>query len=93
MDYIAGGNRTDIAAEVWAWAVANGGNQLLRLAVCGYEDGREVPPGWEAVPWKANKGYQQTEAGRQNRHREMIWYSPHCVPALRINFFNILERA
>lgn len=75
MEYSAGGNRTDIAADVWRWSVENGDNPLLRIAVCGYEDGRDVPAGWSVMNWKARKGYQTSTV---NSHREVVWFSPHC---------------
>ena len=82
-DYSAGGNADkDIAAAVWAWAQANGDDPLLRIAVCGYDDGRATPPGWSALRWTARKGYQaEGGASADKPQREMIWFSPHCVPA------------
>lgn len=77
MDYNAGGNDTgNIASDVWKWAIENGNDPLLRIAVCGYADGREVPQGWAEMKWKARKGYQKDTT---NSHRETIWLSPHCV--------------
>lgn len=77
MDYRAGGNNNgDVASEVWRWALENGNNPMLRIAVCGYEDGREVPDGWSKLNWKARKGYQ---ADTTNSYRETVWLSPHCV--------------
>jgi hypothetical protein len=79
-EYSAGGNGDTVLAQaVWQWAVENGNNPLLRVAVCSYEDGRELPPGWFAVPWKANKGYQLTNKAKENPHREIIYFSPHCL--------------
>jgi DNA adenine methylase len=77
VDYAAGGNRDgDIAADVWTWAIENGTNPLLRIAVCGYDDGRAVPAGWTVMRWKARKGYQVSNA---NPRRETVWFSPHCI--------------
>ena len=79
-EYSAGGNGDkSLAWDVWQWAIENGNNPLLRIAVCGYEDGREMPPGWFAVPWKARKGYQLSDEAKENPHREIIWFSPHCL--------------
>lgn len=81
-EYSAGGNGDgQIAADVWDWAVANGNDPLLRIAVCGYEDGRAIPPGWSALRWTARKGYQVTEDAVQNPRREVVWFSPACVGA------------
>jgi len=77
MEYSGGGNQDKaISAEVWAWALENGDNPELRIAVCGYDDGRAIPPGWTAMRWKARKGYQ---VSTENSEREMIWFSPHCL--------------
>lgn len=71
---------TDVFPAVRAWAIANGDNPLLRIAVCGYEDGVVWPDGWEAVRWKAPGGYgsQGNGRGRANAGRETIWFSPFC---------------
>lgn len=81
VDYAAGtGN---VAAEVRAWAVENGDNPLLRIALCGYagEHDELWAAGWEAVRWKARGGYgsQSNGRGRENAARETIWFSPHCL--------------
>jgi hypothetical protein len=64
------------------WALANGDDRRLRLALCGYDD-EHVMPGWECVEWKARGGYgSQRKAGRdknENCRRERIWFSPHCL--------------
>jgi DNA adenine methylase len=70
----------DVFDEVWAWAIQHGNNPMLRIALCGYEDGR-VADGWECVAWQANGGYANTGTGQGsvNKRRERIWFSPHCV--------------
>lgn len=71
---------SDVSDDVRAWAVANGDNPLLRIALCGYDD-RPMPEGWEIVRWKAPGGYgsQGDGRGRVNAARECIWFSPHCI--------------
>lgn len=67
------------------WAVENGGNPLLRIALCGYRGEHVLPHGWECLPWKARGGYgsQANGRGRANALRECVWFSPHChKPAL-----------
>lgn len=65
---------------VHAWCLANGDNPLLRIALCGY-DGEYVLPGWRCVPWKANGGMsnQNCDRDNQNKYRERLWLSPHCL--------------
>ena len=74
-------NDHDVAADVRQWAIENGDNQLLRVALCGYEGEHEMPDTWSIYRWKARGGYgsQGNSAGRENAARECIWFSPHCL--------------
>lgn len=75
--------RTDnnVAKAVREWAIANGDNPLLRIALCGYEGEHEMPSTWAVYAWTAQGGYgcQGEGRGKANRHRERIWFSPHCL--------------
>jgi hypothetical protein len=69
-----------VALDVRNWAIENGDNPLLRIAICGYEGEFEMPDTWEAIHWRARGGYSnQAEVENGNRHREMIWFSPACL--------------
>jgi hypothetical protein len=72
-----------VAAEVREWAIANGDNPLMRIALCGYdtEHNHAMPDGWHAYSWKANGGYGNlgNGRGRANAAREVVWFSPHCI--------------
>ncbi len=70
-----------VAQEVRTWAVANGDNPKLRIALCGYEGEHAMPASWECVAWKAAGGYGSQGKGRAraNARRERIWFSPHCL--------------
>lgn len=75
----------DIAAEVAAWCIKNGDNPLLRIAFCGYEGEHKMPPTWSCYPWKSRGGFsgissKEHTPGKDNRLRERIWFSPHCLP-------------
>ena len=73
-----------VAHAVRAWAVANGDNPQLRIALCGYEGEHMMPLGWSEWRWKATGGYGRFEsAGLMNRHRERIWFSPQCLGGTR----------
>lgn len=77
MEYAAEGNQdASLIAEVRRWAIRAGDNPDLRIALCGYD--LEMPPGWEGIRWTGPKGYNTTE--NTNREREIIWFSPHCLP-------------
>lgn len=71
----------DLSVAVRAWALENGDNPLLRIALCGYEGEHQFPETWECVPWKAHGGYgsQRGDRGYNNAARERIWFSPHCL--------------
>ena len=71
----------NISGEVREWAIANGDNPEMRIALCGYEGEHEMPDDWECVAWKAHGGYSRSERGKANRERERIWFSPHCIKA------------
>ena len=72
-----------VAHAVREWAIAKGTDPRYRIALCGYdtEHGAHMPADWTPVKWKAKGGYgsQSNGAGRANRHREVIWFSPHCL--------------
>lgn len=71
----------DVAHQVREWAIANGENPELRVALCGYESEHSMPENWECVPWKAKGGYgsQRRDGSNENGARERIWFSPHCL--------------
>jgi hypothetical protein len=72
----------EISAAVRKWAIENGDNPLLRIAVCGYEGEHEFPSTWQKVAWKANGGFGNQNPntnGAINATRERIWFSPHCL--------------
>ena len=78
MDYAAGGTGTDLSAAVRAWALENGANPELRIALCGYAGEHEMPEDWTCVHWKATGGYAKDKDASR---RERIWFSPHCLRA------------
>lgn len=70
-----------IAHNVREWAIANGDNQLFRIALCGYEGEHAMPDSWECVHWKAHGGFGNSRKNGTNKncYRERIWFSPHCL--------------
>ena len=74
-----------VSARVRAWCAAHGDDPKLRIALCGYEgEGHDALEslGWRVEHWKARGGYSN-QSGSQNRHRERIWFSPHCLGAVQ----------
>ena len=70
-----------VAHEVRAWAIEHGNDPRYRICLCGYEGEHAMPDDWECVAWKAHGGMgnQGNGAGKANRHRERLWFSPHCL--------------
>jgi len=70
-----------VAHDVREWAIANGHNPLMRIALCGYDGEHVMPDDWRVLEWKAAGGYgsQGDTTGRVNAHRERIWFSPGCL--------------
>ena len=87
------GQDHDVAADVRQWAVANGDNPLLRIALCGYDNEHTVPDNWTLYRWKAAGGYgsQGEGAGRENANRECVWFSPHCIDPRKPRQATLLE--
>lgn len=78
-DDVYGDMSRTISAPVRQWALENGANPLLRIALCGYEGEHEMPAEWECVAWKAQGGYGNQRKANENAKRERIWFSPHCL--------------
>ena len=79
-----------VAADCRRWCEQNGNNPLLRIALCGYdgEHKRLEDMEWTKVVWKAHGGMgNQNKEGNQNRFREAIWFSPHCLNDRQISLF------
>lgn len=79
MEYAAA-DRGTTSGDVRKWALENGDNNKLRIALCGYSEEHDMP-GWTCVEWKPRGGYgnQGGADAADNRHRERIWFSPHCA--------------
>lgn len=74
-----------LSSQVREWAIENGQNPLMRIALCGYEGEHDMPDDWESYAWSTQGGYanQGNGRGRDNKHRERIWFSPHCLKPSR----------
>ncbi len=76
-----GTESADVAHDVREWAIANGRNKKLRIALCGYEGEHDMPRDWQCVAWKAAGGYAAAAGNAENSAKERIWFSPHCARA------------
>ena len=74
-----------VAHAVRKWCIEHGDNPQMRIALCGYDlEHKELEEhGWLAWSWSANGGYStfanKDNVSHANKHREVIWFSPHCV--------------
>lgn len=75
--YLYAEDDKEISAQVREWAIAHGDDPDLRIALCGYEGEHEMPASWRVHAWRGARGY--ADQGNDNRHRERIWFSPHCL--------------
>ncbi len=75
--------------QVVEWAIKRGEHERTRIAVCGYDTGERIfPASWECVAWSAQGGYANVgKTPDKNRHRERIWFSPHCQGAHQRSLF------
>jgi DNA adenine methylase len=75
-----------VAADVRTWCLENGNDKNLRIALCGYEgEGHDLllDHGWTSHAWRTAGGYGggRGGVGDDNRHKERIYFSPHCAAA------------
>ena len=72
-----------VAHDVREWAIEQGKNPLLRIALAGYDGEHTMPPDWRVHEWSATGGYalqgDDEAAGRANSKRERLWFSPACL--------------
>lgn len=78
-----------VSNHVREWAIANGNNPLMRMALCGYEGEHLMPPEWDCVAWNAGQGFagQAKDGISENGKKERIWFSPHCEANLQGKLF------
>jgi hypothetical protein len=75
----------DIHRDVREWALSKANNPLMRIALCGYDDGYQMPDDWSCFIWKGPGGYRSHKKG--NTLRERVWFSPHCLEEKQGNLF------
>ena len=79
-----------IAHRVREWAIEAGRNPLMRVALCGYDTEHAMPADWSVFAWKAHGGYGNQgddTRGRDNAAREVVWFSPACLPPVTQDLF------
>lgn len=64
-----------ISVRVREWAIENGENKDLRIALCGQVGEHIMPRGWTEVAWAST-------SSAKSRAKERIWFSPNCAQAI-----------
>ncbi len=69
-----------VAHAAREWAIDQGHNPLMRIVLADYGES-EMPSEWTRHNWEAMGGYglAGNGLGRENRKRETLWMSPHCL--------------
>ena len=83
-------HETDVFDDVLAWCRDHEDNPRYKIAVCGYNF---TLPGWKAHNWSAGPAYQSSNGGgnnAENRHKEVIYFSPSCV-SRNIDMFEVTK--
>ncbi len=73
---------TDVAVDVMAWCLERGSRPSHRIVLAGYDEYTELlSNGWTGLNWNACGGYANIGDGasKQNRKREMLYFSPFCL--------------
>ena len=71
---------TSIAADVCKWALERGERESYRIVIAGYEEHAELlNHGWTSERWKTQGGYSNIGGDNQNKKRETLYFSPHCL--------------
>jgi hypothetical protein len=64
-----------VSDEVREWALENGDNPALRIALCGQVGEHKMPKSWTEIAWAST-------SSAVSRTKERIWFSPHCYNAI-----------
>lgn len=74
---------TDVFNDVCKWAIENGNNPRMRIAVCGLENNYKFPDDWSIFNWSTTGGFSSyskgEQRGKENAKKETIWFSPYCL--------------
>jgi DNA adenine methylase len=84
---IYGKDSLTVAGDVREWCRERGDRPTYRIVLAGYFEEHEslLSEGWRVKTWSARGGYSSTARsakptqGQLNRHKEALFYSPHCL--------------
>jgi DNA adenine methylase len=83
---VADSSSEGIHEKAREWALSAGSDPSYRIAYCAYDEVKESKlfedAGWLKYSWTAAGGYglQSENQAKDNRTKEVIWFSPHCLP-------------
>lgn len=75
---------TEVAAAVREWCRERADRKTYRIVLAGYFEEHEclLDEGWTVYRWSAHGGFANKGKGKGpgsiNRHREALFFSPHC---------------
>lgn len=83
-----------VADKVREWTLKRGKRENYRIVIAGYEEHKELlDNGWTSKSWITGGGYGNTAGknsnrGKDNRKREMLYFSPHCRKMAQVDLFS-----
>jgi len=75
-------DNNELAISVYRWALENGDNPYLRIALCGYQGHYDMPSSWTPYYWKTGGGYSSVGKSQQskiNSTKEVVWFNRSCL--------------
>lgn len=78
----------EVSQLVRNWCLEHGSNPNIRIVLCGYAGEHDIleSHGWRVHEWSAcGYGAGRGGPGDENRHKERLWVSPHCLQ--KVGFF------
>lgn len=74
-----------VANDVREWCIPRGERKTYRIVLAGYYDEHKILEdeyGWTVHKWSAHGGFANRGKGKtrgeENRHKEALFFSPHC---------------
>jgi site-specific DNA-adenine methylase len=87
----------EVAGEVQDWVLQRGERRSYRIVLAGYIEEHQtlLDQNWSVYRWSTNGGYANRGKGEgpgsENRHREALFFSPHCFSSGLKRFFDAGE--
>lgn len=86
----------NVAYDVRKWCMERGDRKSYRIVLAGYFDEHKelLDCGWSHYQWKTQGGYSKVSNnktnGKANRHKECLFFSPHCLNN-KDSIFDLIE--